>query len=173
MLIDPSVPQVPRYITRQSAPNHRPCEDVHRTAELLPYGEIPKQHEFARAAELMPVLSPIALFAYQAAAGPDMVDDAPYQQELVRRDIDQATGNPAWGRNAAKRTIHPPPAGWRNHGTPSKHHGTGTRQNAPIWNAYTSLHDNRELGLIVSDHAVLSAMASTFAADFRDGSYWA
>ena len=33
----------------------------------------------------------------------------------------------------------------------------------------TSLDDNRELGLIVSDPAVLSAMARTFAADFRNG----
>ena len=37
----------------------------------------------------------------------------------------------------------------------------------------TSLDDNRELGLIISDHAVLSAMASTFAADFRNGAHWA
>lgn len=36
-----------------------------------------------------------------------------------------------------------------------------------------SLDDNRELGLIISDHAVLSAMASTFAADFRHGTHWA
>jgi cardiolipin synthase len=36
----------------------------------------------------------------------------------------------------------------------------------------TSLDDNRELGLIVSDHAALSAMARTFAADFRNGKHW-
>ena len=35
-----------------------------------------------------------------------------------------------------------------------------------------SLDDNRELGLIISDHAVLAAMASTFAADFRNGTHW-
>ena len=34
------------------------------------------------------------------------------------------------------------------------------------------LDDNRELGLIVSDHAALSAMARTFAADFRNGKHW-
>jgi phosphatidylserine/phosphatidylglycerophosphate/cardiolipin synthase-like enzyme len=36
----------------------------------------------------------------------------------------------------------------------------------------TSLNDNRELGLIISDPAVLSAMARTFAADFRNGQHW-
>ena len=36
----------------------------------------------------------------------------------------------------------------------------------------TSLDDNRELGLIISDPAVLSAMARTFAADFRNGHHW-
>jgi cardiolipin synthase A/B len=36
----------------------------------------------------------------------------------------------------------------------------------------TSLDDNRELGVIISDPAVLSAMAATFAADFRDGRHW-
>jgi cardiolipin synthase len=36
----------------------------------------------------------------------------------------------------------------------------------------TSLNDNRELGLIISNHAVLSAIASTFAADFRSGKHW-
>jgi cardiolipin synthase A/B len=36
----------------------------------------------------------------------------------------------------------------------------------------TSLDDNRELGLIISDLAVLSAMARTFAADFRKGQHW-
>jgi phosphatidylserine/phosphatidylglycerophosphate/cardiolipin synthase-like enzyme len=36
----------------------------------------------------------------------------------------------------------------------------------------TSLDDNRELGLIISDPAVLSAMARTFAADFRSGQHW-
>jgi cardiolipin synthase len=36
----------------------------------------------------------------------------------------------------------------------------------------TSLDDNRELGLIISDHAALSAMARTFAADFRNGHHW-
>jgi phosphatidylserine/phosphatidylglycerophosphate/cardiolipin synthase-like enzyme len=37
----------------------------------------------------------------------------------------------------------------------------------------TSLNDNRELGLIISNRAVLSAIASTFAADFRGGKHWA
>ena len=36
----------------------------------------------------------------------------------------------------------------------------------------TSLNDNRELGLIVSSRAVMSAIASTFAADFRNGQHW-
>jgi cardiolipin synthase A/B len=36
----------------------------------------------------------------------------------------------------------------------------------------TSLNDNRELGLIISDPAVLSAVARTFAADFRNGTQW-
>jgi phosphatidylserine/phosphatidylglycerophosphate/cardiolipin synthase-like enzyme len=36
----------------------------------------------------------------------------------------------------------------------------------------TSLNDNRELGLIVSDHTVMSAIASTFASDFRNGQHW-
>jgi len=36
----------------------------------------------------------------------------------------------------------------------------------------TSLNDNRELGLIISDPAVLSAVARTFAADFRKGTRW-
>jgi cardiolipin synthase len=35
----------------------------------------------------------------------------------------------------------------------------------------TSLDDNRALGLIISDPAVLSAMARTFAADFRNGQH--
>jgi cardiolipin synthase A/B len=33
----------------------------------------------------------------------------------------------------------------------------------------TSLNDNRELGLVISSHAVLAAIASTFAADFKNG----
>jgi cardiolipin synthase A/B len=37
----------------------------------------------------------------------------------------------------------------------------------------TSLDDNRELGLIISDPAVLSAMARTFATDFGNGQHWA
>src|ERR1700722_7751562 len=37
----------------------------------------------------------------------------------------------------------------------------------------TSLNDNRELGLITSNHAALAAIASTFAADFRSGKHWA
>jgi cardiolipin synthase A/B len=36
----------------------------------------------------------------------------------------------------------------------------------------TSLTDNRELGLIISDPAVLSAVARTFTADFRNGTHW-
>jgi cardiolipin synthase A/B len=36
----------------------------------------------------------------------------------------------------------------------------------------TSLNDNRELGLIISSHAVMSAIASTFAPDFRNGQHW-
>jgi phosphatidylserine/phosphatidylglycerophosphate/cardiolipin synthase-like enzyme len=33
----------------------------------------------------------------------------------------------------------------------------------------TSLNQNRELGLIISSRPVMSAIASTFAADFRNG----
>jgi phosphatidylserine/phosphatidylglycerophosphate/cardiolipin synthase-like enzyme len=36
----------------------------------------------------------------------------------------------------------------------------------------TSLNRNRELGLIISGHAVLAVIASTFAADFRNGKHW-
>ena len=36
----------------------------------------------------------------------------------------------------------------------------------------TSLNQNRELGLIISSHPVMSAVASTFAADFRNGTRW-
>ena len=36
----------------------------------------------------------------------------------------------------------------------------------------TSLNDNRELGLIISSHAVMSAIAGTFASDFRNGQHW-
>jgi cardiolipin synthase A/B len=36
----------------------------------------------------------------------------------------------------------------------------------------TSLNDNRELGLIISSHAVLAAIASTFAADFKNGTHF-
>lgn len=36
----------------------------------------------------------------------------------------------------------------------------------------TFINDNRELGLIISSHAVMSAIASTFAADFRNGQHW-
>jgi phosphatidylserine/phosphatidylglycerophosphate/cardiolipin synthase-like enzyme len=36
----------------------------------------------------------------------------------------------------------------------------------------TSLKQNRELGLIISAHAVMSAIAGTFASDFRNGKRW-
>ena len=36
----------------------------------------------------------------------------------------------------------------------------------------TSLNQNRELGLITSSHAVMAAIASTFAADFQNGKKW-
>ena len=36
----------------------------------------------------------------------------------------------------------------------------------------TSLNQNRELGLIISSHAVMSAIAGTFASDFRNGKRW-
>lgn len=36
----------------------------------------------------------------------------------------------------------------------------------------TSLNRNRELGLIISDHAVLVSMAKTFSVDFRRGKHW-
>jgi cardiolipin synthase A/B len=36
----------------------------------------------------------------------------------------------------------------------------------------TSLNQNRELGLIISGHAVMSAIAGKFATDFRNGRHW-
>jgi phosphatidylserine/phosphatidylglycerophosphate/cardiolipin synthase-like enzyme len=36
----------------------------------------------------------------------------------------------------------------------------------------TSLNQNRELGLIISSHPVMSAIAGTFAWDFRNGKHW-
>ena len=36
----------------------------------------------------------------------------------------------------------------------------------------TSLNQNRELGLIISSHPVMSAIADTFASDFRNGKHW-
>jgi phosphatidylserine/phosphatidylglycerophosphate/cardiolipin synthase-like enzyme len=36
----------------------------------------------------------------------------------------------------------------------------------------TSLNRNRQLGLITSDHKVMSSIAKTFAADFRNGKHW-
>jgi HKD family nuclease len=36
----------------------------------------------------------------------------------------------------------------------------------------TSLTQNRELRLIISSHAVMSAVAGTFASDFRNGKHW-
>ena len=36
----------------------------------------------------------------------------------------------------------------------------------------TSLNQNRELGLIISSHPVMSAIAGTFASDFRNGKHW-
>jgi cardiolipin synthase len=36
----------------------------------------------------------------------------------------------------------------------------------------TSLNQNRELGLIISGHAVMSAIAGTSATDFRNGRHW-
>jgi phosphatidylserine/phosphatidylglycerophosphate/cardiolipin synthase-like enzyme len=36
----------------------------------------------------------------------------------------------------------------------------------------TSLNDNREPGLIISSHAVMSAIAGTFASDFPNGQHW-
>jgi phosphatidylserine/phosphatidylglycerophosphate/cardiolipin synthase-like enzyme len=36
----------------------------------------------------------------------------------------------------------------------------------------TSLNDNRELGLIISNRAIMSAIASTFTLDFRNGRHW-
>ena len=36
----------------------------------------------------------------------------------------------------------------------------------------TSLNRNRELGLITSDDKVMSSIAKTFAADFRNGKHW-
>ena len=36
----------------------------------------------------------------------------------------------------------------------------------------TSLNDNRELGLIISNQTVMSAIATTFTADFKNGKQW-
>jgi cardiolipin synthase A/B len=36
----------------------------------------------------------------------------------------------------------------------------------------TSLNQNRELGLIISGHAVMSAIAGTFATHFTNGRHW-
>jgi phosphatidylserine/phosphatidylglycerophosphate/cardiolipin synthase-like enzyme len=36
----------------------------------------------------------------------------------------------------------------------------------------TSLNSNRELGLIVTDPAILSSIATTFASDFGNGTRW-
>jgi cardiolipin synthase len=36
----------------------------------------------------------------------------------------------------------------------------------------TSLNENRELGLIISNQAIMSSIASTFATDFKDGTPW-
>jgi cardiolipin synthase A/B len=36
----------------------------------------------------------------------------------------------------------------------------------------TPLNQNRELGLIISSHPVMSAIAGTFASDFRNGKHW-
>ena len=36
----------------------------------------------------------------------------------------------------------------------------------------TSLNDNRELGLIISNSAIMSAIARSFAADFANGMHW-
>lgn len=36
----------------------------------------------------------------------------------------------------------------------------------------TSLNDNRELGLIISSHTVMSAIAGAFAKDFKNGTRW-
>jgi hypothetical protein len=36
----------------------------------------------------------------------------------------------------------------------------------------TSLNQNRELGLIISNHPVMSAIAGTFASYFRNGKHW-
>jgi cardiolipin synthase A/B len=36
----------------------------------------------------------------------------------------------------------------------------------------TSLNENRELGLIISNQAIMSSIASTFASDFKNGTPW-
>jgi cardiolipin synthase A/B len=36
----------------------------------------------------------------------------------------------------------------------------------------TSLNENRELGLIISDQTIMSSIASTFATDFKNGTPW-
>ena len=36
----------------------------------------------------------------------------------------------------------------------------------------TSLHRNRELGLITGSQTVMSSIAATFAADYRTGKHW-
>jgi phosphatidylserine/phosphatidylglycerophosphate/cardiolipin synthase-like enzyme len=36
----------------------------------------------------------------------------------------------------------------------------------------TSLNENRELGLVISDQTILSSIAKTFASDFKNGTPW-
>jgi hypothetical protein len=66
-----------------------------------------------------------------------------------------------------RRLLHPREG---HRGRPRHRHGkvfTGSENFSS-----SSLNDNRELGLIISSHAVMSAIASTFAADFRNGQHW-
>jgi len=56
--------------------------------------------------------------------------------------------------------------------TTAEHDLAAAARRGVLVHVIASLDDNRELGLIISGHTVLAAMASTFAADFRNGTHW-
>ena len=86
----------------------------------------------------MPVLSLIILFIRPAVTGTYLVDDAPYQQELVRRHIDQATGTTSATRKSRKPGKSSPAAAQAEPQRAAKphHQPPDTPQTHLIWNAY-------------------------------------
>ena len=125
-----------------------------------------------------------SLRIYSEEMGDTTVEDALIR--AAKRDVDvQICGenengkyDSAYGR-LARAGIHisyySSPSGFYLHGKVIEaDYGTG---HAKIFIgsenfSRTSLDDNRELGLIISSHAVMSAVASTFASDFRHGQHW-